>query len=60
MEEFPSMTINESLNYNERSFTDLIDLSSWSNTKGVVTDAMDSNARQPSSISLNQTKREYT
>lgn len=54
------MTINVLLNHKERSFTDLIDLSSWSNTKGVVTVAMDSNARQPSSISLNPRKRYCT
>lgn len=54
------MTINLLLNHKERSFTDLIDLSSWSNTEGLVTVAMDSNARQPSSISLNPRKRYCT
>ena len=34
------------------SLSDLIDFKSWSNAKGVVTVAIDSNARQPSSISL--------
>lgn len=38
------------------STTDLVDFKSWSNTEGVVTVAMDNNARQPSSISLKKTK----
>lgn len=35
--------------------TYLMAFKSWSNTKGVVTVAIDNNARQPSSISLDYT-----
>lgn len=36
-------------------YSNLMDFKRWSNTKGVVTVAIDNNARQPSSISLNKT-----